>query len=77
MSSASKVRQSGRRHSAALEQEVVHQKVGHVTRHAPVSYWENTRLHDAGGAGVGCGAFWFVVRCLWRPVVVELTGNGQ
>eukprot|EP00966_Prymnesium_polylepis_P065890 1528897-Prymnesium_polylepis.1 len=36
MSSASKVRQSGRRHSAALEQEVFHQKVGHVTRHPPV-----------------------------------------
>eukprot|EP00966_Prymnesium_polylepis_P168596 3898643-Prymnesium_polylepis.2 len=34
MSSASKVRQSGRRHSAALEQGVFHQK-GHVTRHPP------------------------------------------
>eukprot|EP00966_Prymnesium_polylepis_P119497 2762007-Prymnesium_polylepis.1 len=36
MSSASKVRQSGRRHSAALEQQVVPRKVGHVTRHNPV-----------------------------------------
>eukprot|EP00966_Prymnesium_polylepis_P256857 5933158-Prymnesium_polylepis.2 len=46
MSSASKVRQSGRRHSAALEQ-VFHQKVGHVTRHNPV------RITERYGVGYG------------------------